>query len=707
MIRRFSFMSLLLFLMLIGLAGQPTQAESSANHAIKLHSRVFTPEAGIEANLLANERTQASSTKQHVLLQLHAIPTAAQRATLAASGIELLGYIPNNAWLASVQTPVVLNRGAQSLIRWVGALLPADKLSPALRQNGVASWAREENGEITLQLLFFEDVSQQAAKQLIARYEGEVVLARQNTSYVVRFASASVVEQLAAEDLVQWVENGPAPKRLRDTPSIESTESTSGRVPQNDGARVRTNVDALQTAHPDATGSGTRLGVWDGGVDPSHPDFTGRLWVDPDHSEPADSHGTHVAGTMAGDGRNSINHGGTANQWRGIATAAQVFSYDNNNNNKNQDWFMTHQHAIQTNNVDLSQNSWGGNFTSETCDTHNIYSQESLDMDTIVLGSEYGKAIVSSVAASNFREGTSDNKKEKSPICGYSDSAPFLNYTSLSDLGSAKNILSVGATKKNETDEMGDFSSWGPTRDGRIKPDIVAPGEDIRSAFPGGGYENETGTSMATPHISGIAALIIQRYRSVFNTQAFRPATIRAILIHTAKDLKDHFVYYTTGPDYASGYGIADALAAYEIVKTSNIFEEQVANGANQSKQLTVTSSSTPLKVTLVWDDPLPQLNAQSQLINNLDLELVGPDGSTHQPWILDPMNPRNAATTGVDNRNNVEQVYVASPTTGDWTIQVKGTSIPEGPQAYTLVVSSQPASTGGNVKIYLPLVIR
>ncbi|MEM7020362.1 MAG: S8 family serine peptidase, partial [Pseudomonadota bacterium] len=656
---------------------------------IRLQSRTFQPDAGIESSI--SQRMTQSTSVQHVLVQLHSIPTSEERAALRADGMHLLAYIPDRAWLATVRGNVAAGRQVQRQVRWIGPLLPEDKLSPALQDRGVASWSLEENGQVRLQLLFFEDVSSITASTLVSQYQGQVELIGQDNRYVVVFPSADVIYQLASEDIVQWVDNGPAPRRLRDAAPVRRT---SQPISYNNGARERTNVNALQTAQPGANGAGTRLGVWDGGVDPGHPDFTGRLWVDPNHSDPSNEHGTHVAGTMAGDGRNSTNQGGTADEWRGIATAAQIYSYDNQG-----PFFDDHQGAIQTNNIDLSQNSWGGNFTSDTCDTHNIYSLDAQQMDRIVSGETYGKGIISSVAASNFREGTSDDQDDPYPVCGYSDQPPFLNYMSLSDLGSAKNILSVGATLKNDQDLMTDFSSWGPTRDGRLKPDLVAPGQDIVSSVPGGGYGPSSGTSMATPHISGIAALIIQRYRAVFNTQTFRPATIRAIMIQTARDLDAEASYYTPGPDYASGYGIADALAAYNFVSNNKILEDTIAQGATDTQMINVSNSNIPLKVTLVWDDPAAQLNAAIRLVNNLDLELVAPDGTTvHLPWILDATSPSDAATTGVDSLNNVEQVYVANPTTGIWTVRVKGTSVPQGPQQYSVVFSVNKSTGSGSV---------
>lgn len=658
---------------------------------IKLSSRVINPAVDVEKGGRAIDEVFASAKSRHILLQFNELPSESQRLQLAEAGVKLLEYVPDNAWFAKVEGTVDLKRAPIDLLRWAGAIQPQDKISPALRSAKVGKWALAGDGSVTLRVAFFKDVEWSEINALLNKHQGSYVGGYDNANFVVRFSGESAIKQLASEDIVQWIDNGPAPRHARDTGSYKKpVEYLPGQYsPKNDVSRDVTRVNALQTTVPGANGSGTRLAVFDGGVDSAHPDFAGRITVDPAHSQPAQEHGTHVAGTMAGDGSNSEQHGGTANQWRGVATAAQVFSFDNNSNNNNDDYFASHQGAIQTNNADLSQNSWGGNFTSQVCDTHNVYSIDSQNMDRIVTGEAWGRGIVVSVAASNFREGTSDDNNDTSPICNYAGAPDFINYTSLSDLGSAKNILSVGATQKVSTDRMADFSSWGPTRDGRLKPDIVAPGEGIQSTVPGGGYGDSSGTSMATPHISGIAALVMQRYRAVFNSDSPRPATVRAILIQSARDLQADHVYYTPGPDFASGYGMADAEAAYNAIATDRVVQREIANAASSELTIAVAPAQAQLKVTLTWDDPAATLGTATQLVNNLDLELVAPDGTTvHLPWVLDPNSPEMAATRDVDNLNNVEQVLVENPAAGNWTLRVKGTAIPTSPQKYSVTSS-------------------
>lgn len=650
--------------------------------SIKLLSRTIVPEAGVVEKARAINPIDLLAPRLHLLVQFYQLPDDSERAALAAAGVELLDYVPDNAWFAAVYSEIDLNQPPFHLISWAGPILPQDKISPALSTGGVADWSLEDDGSVKLTVLFFKDVEKEEINSLLERYQADHINDNGSTSYVARFSDDSVIADLANEDIVQWIDNGPAPMRLRDNKRMQNRQMNF----KNDGARDATRVNALQNAVPAANGSGVRLGVFDGGVDPNHPDFAGRLTVDPNHSAPSESHGTHVAGTMAGDGSNSINNNGTANQWRGVATGAQIFSYDNNTNTAGLDVIQSHQGAIQTDNIDVSSNSWGGFFTSQNCDTHNNYSGTARELDRIASGEAYNRGIVVSVASSNFRAGDSDDQNEIAPICNFNGAPDYINYTSLSDAGSAKNILSVGATQKNQTDQMADFSSWGPTRDGRVKPDIVAPGVGITSTAPGGGYITQSGTSMATPHISGIAGLVIQRYRTVFNTQTLQPATVRAILIQTARDLQANHVYYTPGPDFASGYGIADAQAAYNAIAANRVLERTVANGATDQLTINVGENQAELKVTLVWDDPVAALNAATQLVNNLDLELVAPNGDVQQPWVLDPNNPANAATRGVDNLNNVEQVLVQNPAAGTWQLRVRGTNVPSGPQRFSLV---------------------
>jgi uncharacterized repeat protein (TIGR01451 family) len=670
-----TFLSLSMLIIFPALAQEPDPPQVGNSPPIKLKSRTFSPEPGLDPVFQPKSGGQLqgqSFERVHILLQLATIPDENERANLAANGIQLLAYLPDNAWLASIPANSIRAQTlATTSIRWMGPLLPKDKISPHLQTRGVGPWAVNPDGSVVLDVSFFKDVPAVEALAVIARHGGQVEEDLGDFHhYVVRFPNVGVVSALAGEDKVMWVDNGPPPK-----------------IALNDGAREQTNVDAVQQ-ETGLNGSGVVLGIWDKGqVDSTHIDFTGRLTIA--ESATASDHATHVAGTMAGSGQNSINQGGSALQWRGVATAATIVSYNFNGGSSESE----HNDAINIYGIDLSQNSWGYVVKQSTssCSLSGDYDSRSRDYDDIATGF-YGQPILILFSAGNGRDKTASSGEGCKP-----DGVDTYEYYSnvAGPGGTAKNIVTVGATNSND-DSMTDFSDWGPVDDGRLKPEVVAPGcqsngtDFIKSAYNGSSsYGSMCGTSMSTPLVSGISALLIQQYRTTYSGNPL-PSSIKAVLIHTAKDMDTQYTaYYNPGPDYASGYGRIDAAAGVNAIKAQQVLTGSITNGITDTYFITVTLPITPLKATLVWDDVEATALADPTLVNNLDLELVAPDGTTiHPPWVLDPDNPGLSATTGIDSLNNVEQVYVPTPAVGVWTIRVKGASVPDGPQFYSLVSS-------------------
>ncbi len=687
-------------LLLWGTRPEDTQAQSGDQALpIELKSRTFIPAPGIDPALQNGVRAQAGQ-RTHVLVQLYRTPTEAERADLEAQGIRLLAYIPNNAWLASMPLPLSAGLSAQasqgSLIRWIGPLLTGDKIAPEIQAGGVGPWAVGADGRVLLELRFFKDVGDAEARQIIARYGGQIAEDISLFQRYVAWFPANIIAQLAAEDALSWIDNGPPPIVPADDP-ITATASDSPDVGvANDGARLLVGVDPLQAAG--LNGNGANIGIWEADEDPSpnvvrstvdnHADFTGRLTI-VDNTQ-ISNHATHVAGTMAGDGRNSAAQGGAPFQWRGMAPASNIFSYDLANR------ITEYNGAINTNGILLSQNSWG--FVVElaptnNCNSYGDYVQESSDFDDIITG-RFGPRISIVFSAANERnDGDCPNLGNGAPF--------FINYANITPSGAtAKNTIVVGAVNSND-DSMTQFSSWGPVDDGRLKPDVVAPGceqDNIRndaiptrtiwSTVPGGGYGGNCGTSMAAPVVSGVSALLIQQYRTTFGGTNPLPSTVKALLIHTAVDLDNPATtFLNPGPDYASGYGRINAQAAVRVIQAQGIREDNISATQVDTFPFNVPGSGFPIKVTLVWDDEPAAANANPTLVNNLDLQLVDPNGVTHLPWVLDPTNPGNDAATGVDNVNNVEQVFVANPVPGNWTVRVLGSNVPVGPQPYSLAL--------------------
>lgn len=251
-------------------------------------------------------------------------------------------------------------------------------------------------------------------------------------------------------------------------------------------------------------------------------------------------------------------------------------------------------------------------------------------------------------------------------------------------------------------------SSRGPTLDGRVKPDIAGPGSQnsgdfgVTSTQPRGLYAGLTGTSMSTPAVTGVLALVTERYRQLCNGSTPAPHTLRALLVHGAADLTTipNVPGAFTGPDFTSGYGRARAKESCDLVP----HHRTGSAAALGDTDYTITVGRVAgLKVTLAWDDPAWTANAAPSpatgvLQNDLDLLLIGPDGTQYTPWVLNPNDPAQPATRAVvpagmlvpaaarDRRNTVEQVVVDDAAAGTWTVRVSAAMLNLGPQPYTIV---------------------
>lgn len=633
--------------------------------AIHLKSRVFVPEPGLDPGLPA-----VASGARHGLIQLHHIPSRTERKALSRAGVGLHTYIPNRAFLARLPADVrpVLQL---AIVRSIGPLLPTDKVDPRILQQGVNPFSRNLDGTFRLSVLFFADVTSREAEAVVSAHGGRIT----ETLGTFHLLRCDLPEEslpgLLGEDKVQWVED-VFPNEIL-----------------NDGARAAMGVDLVHAPPYGLDGTGSVIGEWDGGhpIDTAgtllHQDFLGRVTRGDTTTDSFDAHATHVAGTAMGSGLLSASQGGTPLQWKGMAPNATLIAYDWSS------FLSEYTGAITTHNIDLSTNSWhnGGN---------GYYTADSSALDQIVTGSQ-GKRIPILWAAGNQRNGTSH-------LCDVdldaNLSTVFDAYDCMVNLASAKNTLSIGATNSND-DSMTSFSSWGPTDDGRVKPEIVAPGcqvggdGSIKSTVPTDAYGGSCGTSMATPAAAGSVAVLLQRYRQLCPASGDPlPSTVKALLVHTARDLDDASAWYNRGPDYSSGYGRLDLRRAVDLVPFH--IEDTVAQAGIQTYQIVVTPQQD-LKVTLVWDDPAAAPNASVALISDLDLELIDPLSGVHLPWVLNSTSPALPATRGVDNRNVVEQVVVdtvGAALAGTWTIRVKGTNVPGLTQGFSLVSELLPSTS-------------
>jgi len=285
----------------------------------------------------------------------------------------------------------------------------------------------------------------------------------------------------------------------------------------------------------------------------------------------------------------------------------------------------------------------------------------------------------------------------------------------------AKNCLTVGASYnmmetafklENNLNYVAYFSSSGPTADGRLKPDILAPGYYITSADNRKTCDvvSSRGTSMATPVVAGNIALLRQYFMSgKYQGQPLLPsgALMKAMIVHSGKPMTSFedaqgVLHSVTYPDNHQGYGRMEldevldfdnrfTMMAYGSANESDSryrgFEK---NGGTQQYTVTIVNATTKvraLKATLVWTDPPSspgacRRNKNTVVINDLDLRIIGPQGEIIYPVTTGGKEP--------DRVNNVEQVIISSPLPGgNYTVEVEAHHL-ESPQPYALVFTGQ-----------------
>jgi Mg-chelatase subunit ChlD len=670
-----------------------------ASIEINLRSRSFVPAPGVDPALAA---ALPDTTGLHAFAQLTRLPDDAGRAALAEIGIHLVSFVGDTLYIAFVApTPAADHPTFQDLVRWLGLILPTDKIDPAVQAGAFEEWADNGDGTVKLLVRFHEDISDEAALTVLAQFAGAPVAYSPHT-WAVSVAVDSITT-LAQQDAVKWIEQGPVPF-----------------LPENDTTRGELNVDAAQIANTGVNpafyagldGSGVTVAIFDSGVNTAantHNDFNGRLVRTALDGDPG-GHGSHVAGIVGASGANSVTNcpfGMCSDfQMRGMAPNARLAPYNDGRSAANLD------NAVNTHGAEVSNHSY-----YMTC---GAYDADAQGVDEMIRGdgANGGTAIPAHQMVKS-----AGNSGQSGQYC---DAAGYFALT-----GAAKNLLMVGALNDQSNFDLRSSSSRGPTWDGRLKPDIMGIGCGHSTDNDTQGYISKCGTSMASPSVAGIVALMTEQYHHSFPS-AGRPAPslVRALIIQTATDLihdpaqpgfaefgwndpdTGQPVIYHAGPDYATGYGVANAQRAVAAIRARSFVEGVVSPGdGTDTYAINVPAGTPELKFTLVWDDepgdPMLAITA-AQLVNNLDLTLEGPNGELIRPWVLAAL-PQSSdlpggdpdpivrathilpATRGVDNLNNTEQVQIANPAAGLWTIRVNAAALPN--------ANSQPYSLAGDFR--------
>ncbi len=457
-----------------------------------------------------------------------------------------------------------------------------------------------------------------------------------------------------------------------------------------------------------------KLGEWDGGaVLVSHQEFGGRV-TQVDGATTLSDHATHVAGTMVASGVDA--------DAKGMSYAASLKAYDWNNDESEMASAATagmlvsnHSYGTITgwtwNEGENRWEWWGDESISATEDwKFGFYDDQAQSWDNIAYNAP--NYLICKAAGNDRGDNFSGthavrdlNGQWVTSTAVRNKDGNTLGYDCLPTYSVAKNVLTVGAVNKignSNTNNgyvnaagvvMSSFSGWGPTDDGRIKPDVVAAGVSLYSSFSGSNtdYSSISGTSMATPSVTGSLLLIQQHYNNV-KGKYMRSASLKGLVIHTADEAGT-----TEGPDYKFGWGLVNTAKAVQFITDSSLnqlTERTLTSGSTYTQNISCDGSS-PLKVTICWTDvagtpPNMALNPTTKmLVNDLDIRVTKTsDNSVTLPWTLNPANPAAAATRADNSRDNVEQILIAAPTPGSYTITVSHKGVlTNGAQNYSLII--------------------
>lgn len=551
------------------------------------------------------------------------------------------------------------------------------------------------------------------------------------------------IELMRREDLFAEARARGLPERVErpDGTVIELKEFRDGepvyRITHNANAAISTGAATLHAAPYQLTAANVTVAEWDAGsARTTHQEFGSRVSARDGAS--ADDHATHVGGTL-------IASGVTASA-KGMAPAASLDSYDWDDDISE----MTARGASypgEAGAVPISNHSYGeitgwyetgytspewtwygsGSSSTSTDDDFGKYSTSAQDSDAVAASLPYFLMFRSAGndRIDNPSNGDSVSLSSTSPTTTtYSssshpggDGSYRGGYDSISADAVSKNVVTVGAVndavsggaRSVAAAGMTSFSSWGPTDDGRIKPDLVANGYQLYSASSSGtaAYQTLSGTSMASPNAAGSAALLVGFYKTLFPGQALRAATLKGLLLHTADDLG------ATGPDYVYGWGLLNVRAAADLLQRQKdtpgarvLTEDRVTTAANSRSYTFTWDGSSPIRATLSWTDPAGATTTSgdsrtARLVNDLDLVIVDPAGATHRPYVMPYVGDWStaklsaAATTGANHVDNVEQVYLAAPPqAGIYTVQVSVTgSLTDDAQNFSVILSGATGS--------------
>ncbi len=616
---------------------------------------------------------ELTGSSNYYLVHLKGPVYEEMKQTVESYGVKLVQYIPFNCFIAKMSASNKAVIEHLPFVHWVGDYQPAFKISPLFEQ------LPEEDEWL---VILFSDENIYLVKNRIANLGceilevsdteyGKILKIQSNRSHLAEIAR--IPEVCYVEPYLQPVAYNQSGQWVTQTWRQVDRKLWRRNI-QGQGQTVNTADTGILTSHDMFRDPAVNIGTW--GNYPTHRKIIAYLLPAGSSAAFGDVasgswHGTHTAGTICGD--DSYVSGISAND--GMPLKAKMFFMDIGTS--------TGGLSVPANLTNLYQPPYTGNAGGAARVSSHSW------------GSTSGAGSYTSYCVNTDQ--FMWNNRDFLICYAAGNSGPGSN--TVYPPGTSKNILTLGATMNSTSATMmADFSSRGPTLDNRIKPTVTAPGYFLYSSVGpnNNSYLGMAGTSMATPCAAGNAALVRQYFARGFypsgdsnaaNQWSFIPAAVvKAIIVNGAHPS----ITGSTIPDNNTGWGrvcLDDALFFSGDVRRLWVTYDSVATGAYDEFTVTVNNQSEPLKITLVWTDYPATAGANPTIVNNLDLRVTNPTGTVYLGNVYS--GGQSAPGGSADNRNVEENVRRNVPETGNWTIRVTGTSVPQGTnQPYAIVVS-------------------
>jgi Subtilase family len=661
---------------------------------LKLARYTFDPLVGL-SDVIENLRSEGplkEPTETRIIQFIKPLTQDQQLRIKGDYGLKLTDYIPDYAYLEKVEDETLERLSNDPLFRAEIPYLSPFKISPLLGKVIFRTEERKKIKGLWLNTVLFADADIDRILPIlndIGATDVTVVDDRKiGGSLQIRFkvASNSEVHKIAELEEVRWIEE--VPERKDDNVNAAGTLQSGAGGNQtiwNRGLHGEQQVIGMIDASPlDINHCFFRQAV-NNVPGPAHRKV---LAIRNTSGTAVEGHATFVAGCAAGDDLNNI---GTNNR-RGGAWAARLVS--GNRNDLGTSSVLAELVAASSTDARIHTNSWHDN----TAGAGNpaTYNQTAVDVDTFTWNNEDNLVLGSA----------GNNSEEQGPP------------------GTAKNAICVGATQADPNEMTFGDGNNGPTADGRQKPDLMAPGCGIQSATVsttcGTGPRSACATSYATPHTAAAAALARQYFmEGYYPTGAQQPhhsftpsgALLKAALLNSTIDMTNIVGY----PNNQEGWGLIRLdnvlyfpgsplnLRVWDVRNADGI-----TTGQTRIHHIDIQSNVQRLKVALVWTDSPGTASSATPMVNNLDLEVISPDGT--QTFRGNVFSGGISVVGGVaDTNNNVEIVLMNNPVAGDWTVRVLGTAVNVGNpgQGYALVVTGDLTEPPVTVGVQDTLVVR